>query len=72
MFIVIVPPMIRSSSVGAALDLAGPHHAAPMGLKTVLFGRWYYKHVAPTELAAQLPAVAATLAPQSCDSSSAF
>jgi hypothetical protein len=31
---------------------AEPHHAAPMGLKTVLFGRWYYKHVAPTELAA--------------------
>jgi hypothetical protein len=36
---------------------AGPHHAAPMGLKTVLFGRWYYKHVAPTQLAAYLPAV---------------
>jgi hypothetical protein len=52
MFIVIVPPMIPSSSVGAALDLAGPHRAAPMGLKTVLFGRWYYKHAAPTELAA--------------------
>ena len=44
------------------MDLAGPHHAAPMGLKTVLFGRWYYKHVAPTELAAQLPAVTAPLA----------
>ena len=28
------------------------HHAAPMGLKTVLFGLVYYKHVAPTELAA--------------------
>jgi hypothetical protein len=41
-----------------------------MGLKTVLFGRWYYKHVAPTELAAQLPAVTAALAPQSCDASS--
>ena len=23
--------------------LAGPRHAAPMGLKTVLFGRWYHK-----------------------------
>ena len=28
------------------------HHAAPMGLMTVLLGRWYYKHAAPTELAA--------------------
>ena len=56
----------------SGMVLAGPRHAAPMGLKTVLFGRWYYKHVAPTELAAQLPAVAATLAPQSCDASSAF
>ena len=27
-------------------------HAAPMGLKTVLFGLAYYNHVAPTELAA--------------------
>ena len=55
-------PMIRSSSVGAAW-FAGPRHAAPMGLKTGLFGRWYYKHVAPTELAAQLPAGSASLAP---------
>ena len=36
----------------SGMALAGPHHAAPMGLKTVLFGRWYYKHAAPTELAA--------------------
>ena len=33
------------------MALAGPHHAAPM-FETVLFGRWYYKHVAPAELAA--------------------
>ena len=26
-------------------------HAAPMGLKTVLFGLVYYRHAAPTELA---------------------
>ena len=56
----------------SGMVLAGPRHAAPMGLKTVLFGRWYYKHVAPTELAAQLLAVTARLAPQSCDASSAF
>ena len=30
-------------------------HAAPMGLKTVLFGLACYKHVAPTELAAGRP-----------------
>jgi hypothetical protein len=65
--------------------VAGSHsHAAPMGLKTVLFGRWYfpqtglpaggfvvtmrsgrfgdYKHVAPTELAAQPPAATVPLA----------
>jgi hypothetical protein len=30
-------------------------HAAPMGLKTVLFGLAYYKHVAPAELAAGRP-----------------
>ena len=36
----------------SGMALAGPHHAAPMGLKTVLFGRWYYKQAAPTELAA--------------------
>jgi len=41
---------LEASQSGMAL--AGPHHAAPMGLKTVLFGRWYYKHAAPTELAA--------------------
>jgi len=35
------------------MALAEPHHAAPMGLKTILFGRWYYKHVAPTELVAK-------------------
>jgi hypothetical protein len=52
MFIVTVPPMIRSSSVRSGMVLAGTHHAAPMGLKTVLFGRWCYKHVAPAELAA--------------------
>jgi len=60
--------MIRSSSLGAAWEIAGDYHAAPMGLKTVLFGRWYSKHVALTELATQLPAVAApSLASQSCD-----
>ena len=42
MFIVAVPPMIRSSSVGAAWpspDLTMPPRR---GLKTVLFGRWYF------------------------------
>ena len=34
------------------MDLAELHHAALTGLKTGLFGRWYYKHVAPTELVA--------------------
>ena len=33
------------------MDCARCHHAAPMGLKTVLFGLVYYKHVAPMELA---------------------
>jgi hypothetical protein len=33
------------------MDCARRHHAAPMGLKTVLFGLVYYKHVAPMELA---------------------
>ena len=33
-----------------------------MGLETVLFGRWYYRHVAPTELAGQLPAATARFA----------
>lgn len=28
------------------MDCARRHHAAPMGLKTVLFGLVYYKHVA--------------------------
>jgi hypothetical protein len=31
---------------------ARPEHAAPMGLERVLFGVAYYRHVAPTELAA--------------------
>jgi len=33
------------------MDCARRHHAAPMGLKTVLVGLVYYKHVAPMELA---------------------
>jgi hypothetical protein len=28
------------------------HHAAPMGLETIVIGLGYYNHVAPTELAA--------------------
>jgi hypothetical protein len=55
MFIVTAIPSIRSSSVGAAWP-AIPHHAAPLGLETVLCGLGYYKHVAPTEL----PATAST------------
>ena len=35
----------------SGMDCARRHHAAPMGLKTVLFGLVYYKHVAPMELA---------------------
>ena len=31
---------------------AGQFHAAPMGLRTLLLGCLYYKHVAPTELGA--------------------
>jgi hypothetical protein len=31
---------------------ASRRHAAPMGLESFLFGIVYYKHVAPTELAA--------------------
>ena len=50
MFIVTAIPSIRSSSVGAAWP-AIPHHAAPLGLETVLCGLGYYKHVAPLELA---------------------
>ena len=57
MFIVTVPPDDSLKLRRSGMVFAGPHHAASMGLKTVLFGRWYYKHVAPTELAAQLPTI---------------
>jgi hypothetical protein len=37
---------LRRSGIACAI----PRRAAPMGLKKVLFGLGYYKHVAPTEL----------------------
>ena len=66
------PPCDALKPRRGGMGRAGQFNAAPMGLKTVLLGCLYYKHVAPTELAAQLPAVTASLAPQSCDAISAF
>ena len=42
---------LRRSGIACAIL----HRAAPMGLKKVLSGLGYYKHVAPTELPATAP-----------------
>ena len=46
------PPYDALKPRRGGMGRAGHFHAAPMGLKIVSFGCLYYKHVAPTELAA--------------------